>query len=122
MFTPEQLLELAQSIQPKLHDLLPADRATAIDQELTKLIARSNAGEKVAEEILELLDNQPELEECLAIGTIRKFDSLPGNSSARPREPKYQCPECHKTYAELPQNRIPKCKDHPDKTLTLIQS
>jgi hypothetical protein len=76
MFTPEQILELAQSIQPKLHDRLPTDRAIAIDQELTKLIARSNAGENVAEEILELLDNQPELEEYLAIGTSKQFNPL----------------------------------------------
>jgi hypothetical protein len=32
MFTPDQILEIAKALQPRLHELLPVDRASAIDE------------------------------------------------------------------------------------------
>jgi hypothetical protein len=84
MYTPEQILKIAQNLQPQLHELLPDDRATAIAPQLTELIAKANAGEPVTQEILDLLDNQPELQSYLAIATSKQVPAPPGNSAPIP--------------------------------------
>lgn len=116
MFTPEELLEIAQYLQPKLHDLLPSDIAESIAQQLTALITKANNGESVAPQILTLLNQQPALQPYLkgeALSDIlRIMPGTAGNMNAEAREPEYECPTCHKIYAELPNGRMPKCSDH----------
>jgi hypothetical protein len=121
MFTPEQILDIAQIIQPQLRALLPIEIAETIDRQLTELITKANKGEPVTQAILDLFDDRPELRPYLTISTLKGFTPQAGNMEARPRKPEYQCPECHKQYAELPQSRIPTCPDHPHQPLTLIQ-
>ncbi|NJM49232.1 MAG: hypothetical protein HC860_26190 [Alkalinema sp. RU_4_3] len=65
MFTPGQILKVAKDIKPQLFQLLPADRAEIIDRQLTQLITRQEAGENLAQEIIDLIDSQPELSTIL---------------------------------------------------------
>jgi hypothetical protein len=120
MFTPKQILEIAESLQPKLYDLLPSDIAESIDQQLTALIIKANNGEPVAQTILELLNQHSDLHPYLTDDTQKQFNPLAGDGTARPRKPAYQCPECNITKAELPQGRIPKCDAHPEAILQRI--
>ena len=114
MFTPDQILEIAQSLQPRLHDLLPIDRASAIDEQLTELIARFNTGEDVSQEILDLLDEQPELQPHLSIGTSKQYNPLAG--SGKPiAYPRFKCPDCNYTWSQLEaSDAIPPCSKNPN--------
>jgi hypothetical protein len=120
MFTPKQILEIAESLQPRLYDLLPSNIAEPIDQQLTALIIKANNGEPVAPKIFELLNQQPDLRPYFTDDTHKQFNPLAGDGTARPRKPVYQCPECNTTKSELPQGRIPKCDAHPEAILQRI--
>ena len=115
MFTPDQILEIAQSLQPRLHDLLlPIDRAEAIDGQLTELIARFNTGEDVSQEILDLLDEQPELQPYLTIGTNKQYNPLPGSGTPI-AYPRFKCPDCDYTWSQLESSdSIPLCAKNPN--------
>lgn len=78
MLTPEQILQIAQYLQSRLPEILPADRAEAIDRQLTDLIDRYNAGEDLAQEIFDLLDEQPELSPSLLPGTPQDLNYSKG--------------------------------------------
>jgi|GEM_PF-2003830 len=113
MFTPDQILEIAQSLQLRLHDLLPVDRASVIDKQLTELIARLNTGEDVSQEILDLLDEQPELQPHLTIGTSKQFNPLAGIGKPI-AYPRFKCPDCDYTWSQLESSdAIPPCAKNP---------
>jgi hypothetical protein len=87
MLTPEQILKIAQDLQPHIPELLPADRAAEVDRQLTKLITQYNAGEDVAEDVLDLLDEQPELSQYISTNpTIynKGITPPPGNPAPIP--------------------------------------
>ncbi|MGI0491482.1 hypothetical protein ACN4EG_06700 [Alkalinema pantanalense CENA528] len=94
MFTSEQIQKIAQLIQPKLFDLLPHETANFIQTKLTQLIEKSNAGEAVEQEILDLLYEQERLHPYLTLDSLKSFDPLPGNSAPIPSSLIYRCPDC----------------------------
>ncbi len=125
----EKILESAKALLPELPELLP-DEYEKYSREITAIIHRIENGTAYTTQLNTIIRRSDKLQQWMNESLsgkspqdiTRAIVGLAGNPSALPREPKYQCPECHQTYAELPQNRTPKCKNHPDKTLTLIQS
>jgi hypothetical protein len=82
MFTPEQLLEIAQTIQPKIRDLLSPEEADRIEPELTHLIQQLQNGQPVAKQLLLLLNSQTALQSYLT--QINRGATPPGNSPPIP--------------------------------------
>jgi hypothetical protein len=123
------ILDAAYAIQPFLPELLGPEIGRQVDQQLQTLLTQAAAGQSIENQITETLraheTTQTWMRRYLKGETpadiTRSISGLPGNMNARPRKPEYQCPECHKQYAELPQARIPTCPDHPNQPLTLIQ-
>lgn len=82
MFTPEQLLEIAQTIQPKLRDLLSPEEADRIGPELTHLIQELQNGQPVAKQLLKFLNSQPAFRSYLT--SVSRGATPPGNSPPIP--------------------------------------
>jgi hypothetical protein len=123
------ILNAAHTIKPILPELLDPETATQVDQKLETLLTQAAAGQSIENQITETLRAHETTQTWMRrylkgeapADITRSMSGLPGNMEARPRKPEYQCPECHKQYAELPQSRIPTCPDHPHQPLTLIQ-
>ena len=85
MFTPEQILEIAQTIQSKIRDLLSPEEADRIEPELIHLIQELQNGQPVAKQLLLLLNSQPALRSHLVLVNRNKgVATPPGNSSPIP--------------------------------------
>ncbi len=118
MFTPEELLEIAQYLQPKLHDLLPSDIAEPIAQQLTALITKANNSESVAPQILTLLNQQPALQPYLTgeapSDILRILPPIPGDMNPVPAR-SFICPtpDCPETWTRPSSGyAIPICPTH----------
>ena len=123
MLTPEQILQLAQAIQPKLHTLLPADTAATIHNQLTDLMTQARQGKAVAGEIVQILSSQAALRSELenltdTIDHSRKLDPLAGQPPLVPATSCFKCPHCDYTDV-IPQSSMKPdpCPDHPDAEL-----
>jgi hypothetical protein len=77
MFTPEQLLEIAQTVQSKIRDLLSPEEADRIEPELTHLIQQLQNGQPVAKQLLLLLKSQKPFQPYLT--QINRGATPPGN-------------------------------------------
>jgi hypothetical protein len=123
------ILNAAYTIKPLLPELLDTETAAQVAQQLETLLTQAAAGQLIDNQITEVLRAHETTQTWMRrylkgeapADITRSISGLPGNMEARPRKPEYQCPECHKQYAELPQSRIPTCPDHPHQPLTLIQ-
>lgn len=100
---PDSILDAARQIRPELPELLPTEAAAAFDRQLADYLARANAGDAVHEQILELLQSDPETEDWLletfaprrvAKGETMRggYQGLPGSIGAIGAQ-KYVCPE-----------------------------
>ncbi|MCC5612578.1 hypothetical protein LC612_39265 [Nostoc sp. CHAB 5834] len=97
MFRPEDVLEGARSIRPYLPELLGQQDAEKVDKELSNLLAQASAGEKVDDQVLELLKIYKATRDWLAEFLSKKqvskgFQPLPGSGDAISAS-KYVCPE-----------------------------
>jgi len=125
MFTPEEILQIAQAIQPRLQELLPSDIAETIDRQLTDHLAQANAGESVAQEILDLLNTQEALRPYLGIAIEtaipKHYEPLGGEPPPFASSLTYKCPECDYTDTIPQQGMTPEpCPDHPNAILQLF--
>ncbi len=77
MFTSEQILEIAQTIQSEIRDLLSPKEADRIEPELIHLIQELQNGQPVAKQLLLLLNSQPALRSHLALVNRNKGDATP---------------------------------------------
>jgi hypothetical protein len=120
MLTSQQIIQIAQSLQPQLTTLLPAETAMTVNQQLTVLLAQFDDGQPVEEQILILLNDQEPLRPYL-IPRTSKNSNLPGNRVARPSSLIYKCPECDYTDAVPQQGMKPDpCPKHPQAVLQQI--
>lgn len=121
MLTSEQVIEIAKTLQPRLPELLPTDRANMVQQKLIDLMTQFNQGEDTSQEILDLLDKQPELEaeitivsETVKSQSSKTFSLLPGTGN--PIEyPRYKCPDCGKIWSQIESSdSVPPCPTNPN--------
>jgi len=121
LLTSEQVIEITKILQPRLPELLPTDRANVVQQKLTNLITQFNQGEDTSQEILNLLDEQPELEaeikiviETIKSQSSKTFSLLPGTGDAI-EYPRYKCPDCCTIWSQIePSDPIPLCPTNPN--------
>jgi hypothetical protein len=84
MLTPEQILKIAQDLKSSLPKYLPADRAEAVNRELTRLLTQQAADKNVAQQIFDLLDGQPELAPLLSNSASKGVTPPPGDNAPPP--------------------------------------
>jgi hypothetical protein len=99
-YPTEDILEGARSIRPYLAKLLEAD-SEVVDHELSDLLAKAQVGQKIDNQILDLLSRQEStrvwIVQYLALKrppeqeVERLYSGLPGES-VPPPVPKYACP------------------------------
>lgn len=100
---PDNILDAARQIRGELPELLPAEAAYQFDQQLADYLARANAGEAVHQEILALLESDPDTEDWLlesfaprrtpkGEATRGGYQGLPGSIGPIGAQ-KYVCPE-----------------------------
>ncbi|MBW4653288.1 MAG: hypothetical protein KME20_09695 [Kaiparowitsia implicata GSE-PSE-MK54-09C] len=126
MLSIDELLTAAYSIRPVLSDLLDADTARQVDEQLATLLGQLDSPEpnlrSVAQGVRTLLQAHPPtkawLEEFATTHTttrsakgVNSFEGLPG-SPALQRATAYRCPVCgHTEYQEV-NEAVPLCPIH----------
>ncbi len=121
--SPNDILEAARQIRPELPELLPAESVARFDRQLADYLAQAHSGEAVHEQVLELLQSDPETEDWLletfgprrvAKGETMRggYQGLPGSISAIGAQ-KYVCPEGN-DYTRFLRSAgdVPRCKTH----------
>jgi hypothetical protein len=117
MLTTQQIIQIAQTLQPQLSNLLRAETATTVDRQLTTLLKQFEQGQPVEEQVLLLLHAQEPLRPYLTPNTNKSFN-LPGNRVAQPSSLIYKCSECNYTDNVAQQGMKPDpCPDHPNAVL-----
>lgn len=120
-FTPAQVLDCARTIRPFLPELLPAEEAATLDQQLAILLAQAKAGDIVVAPILEALKRHVSTRswaaEFLSPEPVSKGPGdtqLPGRMSAL-SAPRYECPEGdYVWYQRSVGSPVQPCPTHPD--------
>jgi rubrerythrin len=122
MYTPEQILKAAQTIQSRLDTLLDAQTAMVIAAQLQTLINQAQQGQPVENDILMLFASDDRLRqdarEILEDPSVNKglkggFQAMAG--TGKPRSyPLYKCPDCGESWSQIdPDETVPTCPKDP---------